>query len=248
MASETSRNDRTVDLGHFHAPPAAGQTPAPGIVMLHDVWGLSEHFDDLAGRLAEQGFGVLALEIYRRESEVAIENPGAWMRNLSDPQILSDIEAAAAFLREQPETRGAKVGVVGFCMGGMYALLAGCGPSGIDAAVVYYGLLSHEHGILFDEAGLDPSKKPRQPLDALGDLACPLLALYGEDDEFVPGEDLAALEAGLAESGQSTEVKIYAGAGHAFMNETREEAFRPETASDAWARMLAFLRSALAAE
>ena len=237
---------RNVELGHFFAPEGAGgDNPRPGIVLLHDVWGLSAHFDDLAGRLAEAGFGVLALEIYRREAEVAIENPGAWMRSLSDPQIQADIEAAAAFLRDQPETRGGKVGVVGFCMGGMYALLAGCGGEGIDAVSVFYGLLSHEHGILHDEGGLDPAKKPRQPLDAVGDLRCPLLGLFGEEDEFIPSEDIQSLQQRLAGVAPESEVKVYAGAGHAFMNETREEAFRPEIARDAWSRMVDFFRREL---
>ena len=237
-----------VELGHFFTPDAGDDTDAiAGVVLLHDVWGLSEHFDDLASRLAGEGFGVLALEIYRRHEEVVIENPGVWMRGLGDPEILADVEAAAAFLREQPATRGRKVGVVGFCMGGMYALLAGCGAHGIDASAVFYGLLSHEHGILYDENGLDPAKKPRQPLDAVGALQCPLLGLFGEDDEFITRDDIRELQQRLAGGEVSSEVVVYPGAGHAFMNETREEAFRPEIAADAWARMVAFFRRELAA-
>lgn len=235
---------RNVELGHFFTPAESGRVP--GVVLLHDVWGLSEHFDDLAGRLAGAGFGVLALEIYRREANVAIENPGEWMRSLCDPEIQGDIEAAAAFLREQPETLGGRVGVVGFCMGGMYALLAGCGGQGIDAVSVFYGLLSHEHGILHSEEGLDPAKKPRQPLDAVRDLQCPLLGLFGEEDEFIPLDDIRQLEKRLAGLRPATEVVVYPGAGHAFMNETREAAFRPETARDAWARMVDFFRRELA--
>lgn len=237
---------RNVELGHFFAPEGRENSgTVPGVVLLHDVWGLSEHFDDLARRLAEAGFGVLALEIYRRQSEVAIENPGAWMRGLSDPQIQGDIEAAAGFLRDQPETRDRKVGVIGFCMGGMYALFSGCGGDGIDAVSVFYGLLSHEHGILHDEDGLDSAKKPRQPLDAVADLQCPLLALFGEADEFIPMDDIESLRQRLERVSPPSEVKVYAGAGHAFMNETRDEAFRPEIARDAWARMLDFFRREL---
>lgn len=232
---------RNVELGHFFTPDeGVNSGGVPGVVLLHDVWGLSEHFDDLASRLADAGFGVLALEIYRRQTEVEIENPGAWMRALSDPQIQADIEAAAAFLRDQPETRNRRVGVVGFCMGGMYALMAGCGGEGIDAVSVFYGLLSHEHGILHDEDGLDAAKKPRQPLDAVEDLQCPLLALFGEEDEFIPMPDIRSLQQRLEAVAPASEVKVYAGAGHAFMNETREEAFRPEIARDAWARLLDF--------
>lgn len=237
-----------VELGHFFTPDVGEKTGSiAGVVLLHDVWGLSDHFDDLAARLAGAGFGVLALEIYRRHAEVAIENPGAWMRALGDPEILADIEASAVFLRDQPATRGRKVGVVGFCMGGMYALLAGCGVDGIDASAVFYGLLSHEHGILHDEAGLDPVKKPRQPLDAVRELQCPLLGLFGEDDEFITRDDIRELEQRLAGCRAPSEVMVYPGAGHAFMNETREDAFRPEIAADAWARVVAFFQRELAA-
>ena len=232
-----------VELGAFFHPDEGVH---PGVVLLHDVWGLSDHFCDLASRLAEAGFGVLALDIYRREASVEIENPGVWMRGLSDPQIQSDIEAAAEFLRAAPATQGHKVGVVGFCMGGMYSLLAGCGGQGIDAAVVFYGLLSHAHGILHDEAGLDPARKPRQPLDAVPDLQCPLLGLFGEEDEFIPLDDIRELEKRLAGAASPSEVIVYPGAGHAFMNETREAAFRPEIAAEAWGRMKDFLAAQLA--
>lgn len=231
-----------VELGAFFHPDDGVH---PGVILLHDVWGLSDHFRDLASRLAEAGFGVLALDIYRREASVEIENPGVWMRGLSDPQIQSDIEAAAEFLGSAPATAGRKVGVVGFCMGGMYSLLAACEAKGVDAAVVFYGLLSHEHGILHDDAGLDPARKPRQPLDAARDLQCPLLALFGEEDEFVPLADIRELENRLAACPRETEVVVYPGAGHAFMNETREDAFRPKIAAKAWGRMVAFFAAQL---
>ena len=144
-------------------------------------------------------------------------------------------------LTEHPATAGQAIGVTGFCMGGMYALLAACGGGGLSASVAYYGLLSHAHGILHDEQGLDPTRKPRQPLDAVADLACPLLCFYGDQDEFVPMADIEALHEGLSAARHPAEVVIYDDAGHAFMNDTRPDAYRPETAKLAWGRMLAFL-------
>ncbi|MDP7571424.1 MAG: dienelactone hydrolase family protein, partial [Myxococcota bacterium] len=138
-----------MELGSLVFPEAG---PVPGVVLIHDVWGLADHTRDLAGRLAGEGFSVLALDLYRREAEVKIDNPGVWMRGLSDPQAIADVEEAAVFLRAHESVGNRKVGVIGFCMGGMYALLAACGSPGIDASVAYYGLLSHAHGILYDEA------------------------------------------------------------------------------------------------
>jgi carboxymethylenebutenolidase len=226
-----------VALGCLAHPGAA--EPVPGVVMIHDVWGLSAHTRALARRLAGEGFAVLALDLYRRLPEVKIENPGAWMRELSDPQVVADVAEGVAFLSQHPASRGRRCGVTGFCMGGMYALLAACEVRGLAAGVAYYGLLSHEHGILHAEAGLDPAKKPRQPLDAAADLRCPLLALYGDRDEFVPLEDIRRLERTRAE------VVVYPGAGHAFMNDTRPDAYKPAIAARAWAAMLEFFRKQL---
>jgi carboxymethylenebutenolidase len=228
-----------VELGYF-AHPDSG--PCPGVVMVHDVWGLSEHTRDLARRLASEGFAVLALDLYRRQGVVKIENPGAWMRALSDPQVLADVQAGIDFLHASEVTRDRGVGVVGFCMGGMYALLAACSCRGLDAAVPFYGLLSHEHGILHDPAGLDPGRKPRQPLEAAADLGCPLLAFFGEQDEFIPLADVERLRKTLEGVSQQSEIVVYPGAGHAFMNDTRPAAFRPEIAKQAWQRSVEFLR------
>jgi len=233
---------RDIELGHFAAPDAG--TP-PGIVLIHDVWGLGDHARDLAQRLAGEGFGALAVDLYRREGDVKIEDPGAWMRALSDPQVLSDVQAALDFLAGRAETAGQRIGVTGFCMGGMYALMAASSCQKISAAVAYYGLLSHEHGILYDERGLDPARKPRPPLDYAPELRCPLLAFYGDRDEFVPLSDVRALEARLERVPHPTEVVVVPGAGHAFVNDTRPDAYRPDAARAAWAQMLAFLGAQL---
>ena len=124
-------NTRNVELGYNACPQGA---PRPGVVMIHDVWGLADHTRDLARRLAGEGFAVLAIDLYRREPDVKIENPGVWMRGFSDPQALADVAAAAAWLGGHSGCTG-RVGVVGFCMGGMYALLSACGGAQLAAAM-----------------------------------------------------------------------------------------------------------------
>ena len=227
-----------VELGFFAAPESG---PCPGVVLIHDVWGLTDHARDLAQRLAAEEFAVLALDLYRRLEEVKIENPGEWMRALSDPQVLGDVQAGADFLAAHPITQGRGVGVIGFCMGGMYALLAGATCRGLRASVPFYGLLSHRHGILHDEGGLDPALKPHEPLEVAGDLQCPTLAFYGDEDQFVPLSDIERLKGKFEQCSRSAEVVVYPGAGHAFMNDTRPDAYRAEEAADAWQRMVAFL-------
>ncbi len=232
-----------VELGYL-AYPKDG--PNPGVVLIHDVWGLSDHTRDLSRRLAGEGFAVLAVDLYRRQGEVKIENPGEWMRALSDPQVLEDLQAAADFLAQHPTVSARRVGITGFCMGGSYAILAACSCSGLSGSVAFYGLLSHEHGLLHGENGPDPTLKPRQPLDAVAELSCPLQAVFGDQDEFVPLADVERLRERLHEAPQPGEVVVYAGCGHAFLNDTREDAYRPKQAEEAWSAMASFLRGHLA--
>lgn len=231
-----------VELGYLAHPK---DCPQPGVVMIHDVWGLSEHTRDLARRLAGEGFSVLAVDLYRRETEVKIEDAGAWMRALSDPQVLDDIQAARDFLAEHPSAATRQIGVTGFCMGGSYAILAAAACTGLSASVAFYGLLSHEHGLLHGESGPDPERKPRQPLDAVADLRCSLQAVFGDEDEFIPMGDVEDLKKRIENAPQHAEVAVYPGCGHAFLNDTREAAYRPKEAEEAWLAMLCFFRSHL---
>jgi len=230
-----------VELGFLALPE---RLPCPAVVMIHDVWGLSAHTREYASRLANEGFAVLAIDLYRRARPEKIEDPGRFMRALSDPQVLGDLGLAAHFLAARPETNG-RVGVLGFCMGGMYALMAGCADLGFAASVPFYGLLSHGHGILHDPAGLDPAVKPREPIAMAAELRCPMLAFFGDQDTFIPLEDVRKLERSLARARAGAEIVVVPGAGHAFMNDTRPDAYRPEAAADAWQRTVQFLRSHL---
>ncbi len=216
--------------------------PNPGVVLVHDVWGLSEHTRDLARRLAGEGFSVLAVDLYRREAEVKIENPGEWMRALSDGQVLEDLQTAVDCLAAHPASAAQPVGITGFCMGGSYAILAASSCTGLSGSVAFYGLLSYEHGLLHGESGPDPKLKPRQPLDAVAELGCPLQAVFGDQDEFVPMDDVELLKERLKAAPQAGEVEVYPGCGHAFLNDTRKDAYRPKEAEQAWNAMVRFLR------
>ena len=121
---------------------------------------------------------MLAVDLYRRTGPPEISDPAAamrWIRELSDPQVLADVQAAVDCLAAHESVAGRPIGVAGFCMGGQYALLAACSCRGLSACVPFYGMLAYADG-------LDAEKKPRSPLEATPDLTCPVLGLYGEDD------------------------------------------------------------------
>lgn len=228
-----------LEIGYLALPAS---TPAPGVVMIHDVWGLSDHTRDLAQRLAREGFSVLALDLYRKTGRPEITDPAAalaWIRNLPDPLVLETLQEAIDFLAAHSSTAQRALGLTGFCMGGQYALLGACTCRGLSAAVVFYGMLAYPPDV-------DRGRKPRSPLDAAGDLGCPLLGLFGEEDHLIPVAEVRELERRLAASPHPVDVVLYPGAGHAFMNDTRPEMYRPQVAGDAWSRAVAFFRSHLA--
>ena len=213
----------------------------PGVVVIPDVWGLSDHTRDIAGASRGEGFAALALDVYRKTGRPSLADPAAalaWIRELSDPLVLETVQEGIDALAKQ--VAGRKVGLIGFCMGGQYAWLAACACRGLSAVAPFYGMLRYE-------PGLDPKKKPRAPLDAVASLTCPALGLYGEEDAIIPNADVDELEVRLARQRQPSEIVRYAGAGHAFLNDTRPALYRPEAATDAWRRLLAFLRERLGA-
>ena len=214
---------------------APANQPAPGIVILHDVWGLSELYRGVARRIASAGFNALALDLYARG-----EKPGTpadmpavmrFMSALPDGRVLADVQAAADWLRARPEVAGRKIGLTGFCMGGKYAFLAAATCRGLAAVVPWYGMLR--------APALD-ANNPEHALEALLRPHPPILALFGAEDALIPLADVDELRRRSIETGSDVEVVVYPGAGHAFANEARPEVYREAAASDGWRRALAF--------
>jgi carboxymethylenebutenolidase len=230
---------RDTIAGELRVP---ARVPAPGVVILHDVWGLSDVYRGVAQKLADAGFAALALDLYARG-----EKPGTpadmpavmrFMNALPDRRVLADVQAAVDFLRARPEVAGRKIGLTGFCMGGKYAFLAASHCRELSAAVPWYGMLRAQS---LDEAN------PEHALDALARVRCPVLALFGADDALIPQQDVDELRKRASANGLPLEIVVYPGAGHAFANESRPEVYRPAAASDGWRRALEFFAKHLGA-
>ncbi len=209
--------------------------PRPGVVVIHDVWGLYDQYHQVAQRLARAGFVALALDLYARGETPGspADMPGVmkFLHGLPDRRVLADIQAACDYMSARPEVAGRKLGLTGFCMGGKYADLAAVHCRGISAVVSWYGML---HANAIDAAN------PEHALDALESLTCPLLAFFGADDVLIPTSDVEALRTRARARGLPVEIVTYPGAGHAFANDSRPESYRAEAASDAWQRAIGF--------
>lgn len=222
-----------------YAAGPVSSAPVPGIVLVPDVRGLYEHYRDVTRRLAAEGFFAVAIDLYSREGAPELRDMDAvfrWMRNLPDRRVLADLSAAVDFVAARPEVAGRRVGVTGFCMGGQYAILAACSVPRLAACVSWYGMLRYAEN---DET------KPASPLQMADRLGCPYLGLFGAEDGLIPPADVEELSAILEGEGKTFEIVNYPGAGHAFFNDTRPDAFRPAAAADAWTRAVSFFRQHL---
>lgn len=215
-------------------PAELARAPGPtrrGVVVAPDIFGLRPLFDDLCERLAtEHSWVVAAVEPFAGREHLDLEGRRAAIAGLDDARVLGDLAAAADALRADAGSgEGLPVAVMGFCMGGMYALKAAA-TGRFDRAVPFYGM------IRVPEAWRGPGQG--EPLEALGRPgACPVLAIVGERDPYTPPDDVEALR----RVGPHVRVVAYPEADHGFVHDPARPAHRPADAADAWSRAVAFL-------
>ncbi len=209
--------------GYLALPPSGR---GPGVLVLQEWWGLVDHIRDVADRLAREGFVSLAPDLYHGERTDDPDVAGRLMMDLEIPRAARDLEAAAEFLVRQDAVAGARVGAIGFCMGGQLALFAATRSPRIRAVVDCYGI------------------HPSVPLDPSG-LEAAVLGIFAERDQWVPPDAARRLEAELRAAGKRATVRIFPGVGHAFMNDSRPDAYDAVAAARAFADAIAFLRAEL---
>lgn len=226
----------------FLARPNA-EGPHPAVVVVHEAFGLNAHIREVATRLARQGYVTLAPDLYYREKTTAgydnLQEAIRLMMTLWDDKVVADMGAAISHLRQQPFVRADRVGVMGFCMGGRITFLTACLNSAVKAAVPFYG-----GGI----GSVTPAsaQSPKAPLDYADRIAAALLLFFGENDPFIPLDEVDRIKRRLAELKKDAETVVYPGAPHGFFCEQRDS-YRPDAARDAWDRLLKFFSQHLQA-
>jgi carboxymethylenebutenolidase len=219
---------------HLSRPPV-GDGPWPGVVVLHEAFGLTDDIRQQADRLAAAGYLAVAPDLFTAGGALrCLQGTFRSLLRGSGP-VFGDIEATRRWLADQPGCTG-RVGVIGFCMGGGFALLTA--PRGFDAAAPSYGWV------------------PRDAEEALRG-SCPVVASYGRRDPALRGA-AGRLERALEQLEVPHDVVEYDGAGHSFMNRHNSGPFgvlervagfsyHEPSAEDAWARILRFFDTHLAA-
>ena len=224
---------------YFARPLGAG--PFPAVVLIHHMPGWDEWYFEAARKFAGQGYVALAPNLYFRDGHGTPEDVAAKVRagsGVADEQVVGDVTGAMRFLRALPFVNG-KVGVFGTCSGGRHAFLTACRVKGFDAIVDCWG-----GGVVMAQSDLTP-KRPVAPIDYTQDLSCPVLGIFGADDQSPTPEHVAQLDAELTKHNKLHEFHMYPNAGHGFFYHHRP-AYRQEQAVDGWAKVFEFLGQTLA--
>ena len=212
-----------------------GAGPFPGVVMIHHIPGWDEFNREMARRFAHHGYVAICPNLYERDGHGTPEDVAAAVRaagGAADETVLGDVEGARAYLGGLPYF-GGKAGLIGTCSGGRHTVLAASRSRSFDAAVDCWG-----GRVVMREDEIN-DKMPVAPIDLTADLACPLLGLFGNDDQSPTPEQVDRHEAALREHGKEYEFHRYDGAGHGFFYH-HTALYRPEQAMDAWAKIFEF--------
>jgi carboxymethylenebutenolidase len=218
-------------------PEGAGKYPV--VIVIPEIWGMHEYIQDVVRRFARRGFLAVTFEPYARTGGVLhIEDREALLKVVNavpDAQVMADLGAIVAYAKKLPEARADRIGVTGFCRGGLYTFLFAAQSADVKAAVPWYGQIKPAKTAGVRTVG---------PLNVVAQIQAPLLGLYGEADQGIPVADIREMEAALKAAGKTAEFVIYPDAPHAFHADYRPS-YRENAAKDAWARCLAWFNDYL---
>ena len=211
----------------YLARPASAQGPLPGIIVVHEWWGLNDNIRRTADRLAGEGYEALAVDLYdgTGPGKTSDEAKKLMMVVMGDKDAAKDnLRQAYAYLHDHEHAT--KMGVIGWCFGGGWSLqTALLFPDKLDAAVMYYG-------------------QPVSDVKALSTLKMPLIGFFGKEDMGITVADVLNFQDALKQAGVKAEIHEYDGAGHAFANPSGEH-YQAAAAHDSWQRTVAFFKQYL---
>jgi len=234
-----------VPAGDFQVPiyeaRPAGAGKFPVVIVIPEVFGMHEHIKDVTRRFAKEGFLAITFEPYAREGGVLHLPDIAAVRKVVDPipdaRVMADLDGLVAYTKRHPGAQADRIGVTGFCRGGMYTLLFAAHSRDVKAAVPWYGQIKPAKTAGVRTVG---------PIEVASQIAAPVLGLYGEADAGIPVPDVKEMEAALKAAGKTAEFVLYKDAPHAFYADYRPS-YRAEAAKDAWAKCAAWFNKYLKA-
>ncbi|WP_413161963.1 dienelactone hydrolase family protein [Capilliphycus salinus ALCB114379] len=225
--SVTYGNLNNQELVGYLARPTQADQPLPGLIVIHEWWGLNENIKMMTERLAGEGYLALAVDLYGGKVGDTPEQARELVteaRN-NEQQLKNNIRQAYQYLEQ--EQNAPKIGSIGWCFGGTWSLnTALLFPKELDAAVIYYG------------GGIETNPNQLKPLEM------PILGIFGELDNNPSVETVRQFETALKNVGKSPEIYIYENADHAFANPSGTR-YNAEAAEDAWKKTITFFNQHL---
>jgi carboxymethylenebutenolidase len=203
-----------------------GKGPYPALIVVHEWWGLNDWVKEGAKKFADQGYLTLAIDLYH--GQVAADQDAAHelMRGLPEDRATRDLQAAFAYLVSRNDVQQNKIGSLGWCMGGGYALQAALNIPELSACVINYGRLVTD-------------------AEMIDKINCPILGIFGAKDRGISVKDVEAFKAACNKAGKNVTVQIYQNSGHAFINENNAKGYNAKDAKNAWEKAFAFLEKNL---
>ncbi len=202
----------------------ASKGPFPAVVVIHEIYGLNDNIRDVANRFAALGYVALAVDLFsgRNRQLCMARLIGQLVTRSPQNSSVSELKAALSYLAAQPGVDPARLGAVGFCMGGSFAVLWACTDDRLKAVAPFY------------------AQNPR-PLEAARRM-CPVVGSYPESD--FTAKSGRTLDAALTQYNIPHDIKIYPGAKHSFFND-QGKAYDPAASADAWVRLTSFFADRL---
>ncbi len=212
-----------------------GGGPYPGVVLIHHMPGWDEASKEMVRKFAYHDYVAIAPNLHHREGPGSHEEimKKIWEGGgAPDDRVIGDVDSAIRYLESMPSYSG-KVGTIGFCSGGRQVYLTACNIDRINAAVDCYG-----GNVVAAPESLNPNQ-PVAPIDMTENLACPLLGLFGVEDQSPSPEHVARMEEELKRFSKTYEFHSYENAGHAFFSVDRPS-YRQHAAVDGWQKVFAW--------
>ncbi|HLY83370.1 MAG TPA: dienelactone hydrolase family protein [Acidimicrobiales bacterium] len=216
--------------GYFARPLGPG--PFPGVVVIHHMPGFDQGSKEITRTFAVHGYAAICPNLHYREAPDASPDDAAAAARAAggvpDERCIGDVAGSMRYLRSLPYANG-KVGVIGYCSGGRQTYIVACNLP-VDAAVDCYG------GRVVAAADELTARQPVAPLDMTADLRCPLLGLFGVEDQNPSPDHVALIRAELDKHAKTYQFHSYDGAGHGFFSVDRP-GYRVAAATDGWQRI-----------
>ena len=217
---ESREVDRADLKGGGYLATPGGPGPHPGVVVIHEAYGLNENIKDITRRFAEAGYVALAVDLFtdRNRAVCMARYMGAMLLGSVNRYGIDDLKAGLTYLAKDRSVDAGRLGAIGFCMGGGFAIAWACTDSRLKAIAPFY------------------AANPR-PLDIVSRRLCPVVGSYPEKD-FTANAG-RALDKALEQNHIARDIKVYPNAGHSFFND-RGRAYDKAAADDSWTRVLKF--------